>query len=85
MSETIRGRRLERARRDLADPALVDESIFDIASRWGFVSKSHFSRAFRAAYRQSPSDFRREMLASALDKRLTKCAHCATCLRRRRA
>jgi AraC-like DNA-binding protein len=64
VSETIRGRRLERARRDLADPALGHEAIFDIASRWGFVSKSHFSRAFRAAYRQSPSDFRREMLAS---------------------
>ena len=32
--------------------------IFEIASL-KFVSKSHFSRAFRAAYGQSPSDFRR--------------------------
>ena len=60
MSETIRTRRLERARRDLVDRSLSDESIHQIASRWGFVSKSHFSRAFRAAYGQSPSDFRRE-------------------------
>jgi AraC-like DNA-binding protein len=64
VSETIRGRRLERARRDLADPALAHETIFDVASRWGFVSKSHFSRAFRAAFRQSPSDFRRDTLGS---------------------
>jgi AraC-like DNA-binding protein len=58
--ETIRSRRLERARRDLADRALDDESIFAIAARWGFVSKSHFSRCFRAAYGRSPSEFRRE-------------------------
>jgi AraC-like DNA-binding protein len=58
--ETIRTRRLERARRDLVDRSLSDESIYEIASRWGFVSKSHFSRAFRAAYGQSPSEFRRE-------------------------
>ena len=58
--ETIRTRRLERARRDLVDRSLSDESIHQIASRWGFVSKSHFSRAFRAAYGQSPSDLRRE-------------------------
>jgi AraC-like DNA-binding protein len=57
--ETIRSRRLERARRDLADQALVGESIFEIAARWGFVSKSHFSRAFRAAYGTSPSALRR--------------------------
>ena len=58
--ETIRTRRLERARRDLVDRTLADESIFDIALRWGFVSKSHFSRSFRAAYGQSPSDVRRD-------------------------
>jgi AraC-like DNA-binding protein len=58
--EMIRSRRLERARRDLADAALADESIFEIAARWGFVSKSHFSRAFRAAYGCSPSELRRE-------------------------
>jgi AraC-like DNA-binding protein len=62
VAETIRTRRLERSRRDLADAALDHESIFDIASRWGFVSKSHFSRAFRAAYGQAPSDFRRDAL-----------------------
>ena len=58
--ETIRSRRLEQARRDLADRALADEPIHEIAARWGFASKSHFSRAFRAAYGRSPSDVRRE-------------------------
>lgn len=58
--ETIRTRRLERARRDLVDGSLAHESIFDIATRWGFVSKSHFSRSFRAAYGVSPSELRRD-------------------------
>jgi AraC-like DNA-binding protein len=54
VSETIRTKRLDRARRDLNDPALAHESVFAVASRWGFVSPSHFSRAFRAAYDESP-------------------------------
>jgi AraC-like DNA-binding protein len=58
--ETIRSRRLERARRDLCDHALAGEPIHEIATRWGFVSKSHFSRSFRAVYGRSPRDIRRE-------------------------
>jgi AraC-like DNA-binding protein len=56
---TIRARRLERCRRDLLDPAFCDEPIARIAMRWGFVSPAHFSRAFRTAYGQSPSEARR--------------------------
>ncbi len=62
VQETIRGKRLDRTRRDLIDRSLAGESVFDIASRWGFRSASHFSRAFRAAYGQSPTDFRRGIL-----------------------
>jgi AraC-like DNA-binding protein len=56
--ESIRLRRLERCRRDLLDPRLAGQSILQIASRWGFVSAAHFSRAFRAAYGVAPSDLR---------------------------
>ncbi|MEU8386459.1 helix-turn-helix domain-containing protein [Streptosporangium sp. NPDC048865] len=54
----IRERRLERCRRDLADPSLRDRSIHAIAARWGFTDKAHFSRAFRARYDMTPSDCR---------------------------
>ncbi|WP_329093679.1 MULTISPECIES: helix-turn-helix domain-containing protein [unclassified Streptosporangium] len=54
----IRERRLEHCRRDLADPSLRSRSIHAIATRWGFINKAHFSRAFRARYDMTPSDYR---------------------------
>ncbi|MCI4043581.1 helix-turn-helix domain-containing protein [Streptomyces sp. TRM75563] len=54
----IRSRRLERARRDLADPALVHTPLHTIAARCGFGAPAHFSRVFRAAHGMSPSDYR---------------------------
>jgi AraC-like DNA-binding protein len=56
----IRASRLERCRRDLLDPALSDETILVIASRWGLPGPQHFSRLFRSEYGCSPSEFRRE-------------------------
>ena len=50
VTETIRDARLERCRRDLADPRLADRTILDIALSSGFTSAAHFSRAFRAHY-----------------------------------
>jgi AraC-like DNA-binding protein len=55
----IRERRLERCRRDLADPALADRSVTAIATRWGLTDPAHFSRAFRAAYGLPPAEYRR--------------------------
>jgi AraC-like DNA-binding protein len=55
----IRERRLERCRRDLADPALGDRSVSAIAARWGLSDPAHFSHAFRAAYGISPTAYRR--------------------------
>ena len=55
----IRTARLDRSRRDLADPDLRSETILEIASRWGLPSPQHFSRLFRSAYGCSPSDYRR--------------------------
>ncbi|MGW1890606.1 AraC-like ligand-binding domain-containing protein [Streptomyces sp. NPDC002004] len=55
----IRRRRLEAARRDLADPALAEVPVHAVASRWGFVRASDFSRSFKAAYGVAPGEFRR--------------------------
>ncbi|MFF0869975.1 helix-turn-helix domain-containing protein [Nonomuraea sp. NPDC003560] len=54
----IRERRLERCRRDLAEPHLAGYPINAIAARWGFTSPAHFSQAFRSAYGMSPREFR---------------------------
>ncbi|MGW2896743.1 AraC-like ligand-binding domain-containing protein [Streptomyces sp. NPDC001212] len=54
----IRNRRLERCRRDLADPLLLARPVQAVAARWGFTSPAHFSRAFRAAYDMSPREYR---------------------------
>ena len=55
VGETIRHRRLERARREVAASMA---SIASIASRWGFADSSHFSRAFKAQFGLSPRAFR---------------------------
>ncbi|MFK0221201.1 helix-turn-helix domain-containing protein [Streptomyces vinaceus] len=49
--------RLERCRRDLARPARSVSTVAAVAQRWGFVSPSHFSRAFRAAYGMTPREW----------------------------
>ncbi|ABK04879.1 AraC-like DNA-binding protein [Arthrobacter sp. PvP102] len=55
----IRSQRLERIRRDLRDPLLNGTSVGAVAARWGFLDAAHFSRTFRDAYGESPSDWRR--------------------------
>ncbi|MBW8486814.1 helix-turn-helix domain-containing protein [Actinomadura parmotrematis] len=62
VAATIRRRRLERCRADLASPALRHRSVQDVAARWGFASATAFSRAFRAAYGVAPSEHRRRAL-----------------------
>lgn len=49
-------RRLTRCYADLARSA--DDQVFAIATRWGFRSASHFSRAFRREFGVSPRDVR---------------------------
>ncbi|MFC4562446.1 AraC family transcriptional regulator [Nocardiopsis mangrovi] len=60
-SAWVRAQRLERARRDLADPALAHLSVSAIARRWGYTHPATFHRAFRAAYGTSPIDHRDQM------------------------
>ncbi|MGO2110635.1 MAG: helix-turn-helix domain-containing protein [Pseudoclavibacter sp.] len=61
----IRERRLEMCRRDLGDPYLAGESVASIAAKWGFVEPSHFSRAFKARFGNSPRAFREHLAAAA--------------------
>ena len=51
-------RRLERIRQDLADPALAEHSITEIAFGRGFSSSTHFSRSFRARFGCAPREAR---------------------------
>lgn len=50
--------RLDRIRQDLANPALLRQSITDIAFSWGFNSSTHFSRSFRERYGVAPRAYR---------------------------
>ncbi|MFJ6758226.1 MULTISPECIES: helix-turn-helix domain-containing protein [unclassified Streptomyces] len=59
VSATVRRRRLERCRDDLARPELAGRPVHDIAARWCFGNAAAFSRAFREAYGISPTEFRR--------------------------
>jgi AraC-like DNA-binding protein len=54
----IRERRLERCRRDLANPSNDLRSAASIAAQWGFQDPSHFSRLFRSVYGMTPGDSR---------------------------
>ncbi|WP_370155485.1 helix-turn-helix domain-containing protein [Streptacidiphilus sp. EB129] len=59
----IRSQRLEKARRDLANPALRATPIHAVAARWGIPRASDFSRAFQAAYGLSPREDRHRALS----------------------
>ncbi|MEU6720318.1 AraC family transcriptional regulator [Nonomuraea sp. NPDC046802] len=58
VSAWIRDQRLERTRRDLANAALIEVPIHEIATRWGFGRAGDFSRVFRRAYGVTPREFR---------------------------
>lgn len=59
-------RRLERIRQDLADPALAEHSITEIAFGRGFSSSTHFSRSFRESCGVSPRVYRLLMQGTGL-------------------
>ncbi|MGR4881548.1 helix-turn-helix domain-containing protein [Streptomyces sp. LARHCF249] len=65
VSAAVRRRRLERARADLARADLAGRPVHEIAARWCFTNAPAFSRAFRAAYALSPTEFRRAAAAGA--------------------
>lgn len=58
----VMGQRLKRARSALSDLERA-EPIGNIAHRFGFTDAPHLSRAFRARYGMTPSDYRRMVTA----------------------
>ncbi|MFI1375984.1 helix-turn-helix domain-containing protein [Streptomyces longwoodensis] len=54
----IRAQRMEHCCRDLADPMRRHQPIAAIAARWGFPRPPDFTRAFRARYDITPSEYR---------------------------
>ncbi|MET9878593.1 helix-turn-helix domain-containing protein [Actinacidiphila glaucinigra] len=55
-AQYIRQRRLERARLDLLASA-GRPNITEIAAHWCFADASHFTRAFKSQYGQTPTEF----------------------------
>jgi AraC-like DNA-binding protein len=60
VSAWIRHRRLDRCRRDLADPGLAGQPIHAVAARWGFTDNAHFTRLFTAAVGMGPLAYRQD-------------------------
>lgn len=63
----VRRRRLEAVQRELKHPANDAEPLGVIAARWGFADQTHFSRSFRAAFAETPTDYRRRVMAGRTD------------------
>lgn len=59
----IRSRRLEKCYLALSDPTQLHDTVAAIGARWGFTDSSHFSRAFKQVYRETPGAVRRRALA----------------------
>lgn len=64
VAATIRLRRLEACRADLADPDLAHHAIGEIAYRWGFNQAAHFSRLFKQAFGLTPGEWRAQQRPS---------------------
>jgi AraC-like DNA-binding protein len=60
LGERIHATRLARVRSALQDPLRSHHTIARIANDFGFTDPAHFSRAFRAAYGCTPSEFRHQ-------------------------
>ncbi|MFB7677017.1 helix-turn-helix domain-containing protein [Kitasatospora purpeofusca] len=67
VGQWVRGRRLDACRRELGRPSRRQASVAAVAHRWGFVSHSHFSRAFRDAFGVSPREWQAHAARSESD------------------
>lgn len=62
LTAVIRSRRLAAARAALADPARAEETITEIAVRYGMTDSAGFSRRFHSAFGVAPREYRRQSL-----------------------
>lgn len=62
VSAWVRSQRLERCAADLANPALAQQSITQIAHRWGFNDLGHFGKLLHRKFGASPREYRRRHL-----------------------
>ncbi|MEV0032562.1 helix-turn-helix domain-containing protein [Nocardia sp. NPDC050793] len=67
--DLIRSRRLERCRRDLADPNMGHWSISAICARHGLHNLSHFSHMFKERFGVAPREYRSSRRGAAADPR----------------
>ena len=58
VSELIWARRLDQAKRDLADPQLSHIAVTGIGYDVGYKDAAHFSRSFKAKFGLTPRDYR---------------------------
>ena len=63
-SDFVLEQRLERVRRLLADPNLVDRTIASLAFSAGFGDLSYFNKAFRRRFSATPSEVRAQTVAA---------------------
>ena len=59
----IRAVRLAAIRADLADPVHRQETVHTISARYGLTDPAHVSKSFKAEFGETPSAFRRRLLA----------------------
>jgi AraC-like DNA-binding protein len=59
LADWVRTQRLAGAARELARTADPEQTIAEVAYRWGFADHATFTRAFRRSYGLSPRDYRR--------------------------
>lgn len=76
----IRRRRLERVRRDLADPDLSATTISALAARWGFSCGADFSRIFRRTYGVTPREYKSQLRRAAEQQRAERESCCPECV-----
>jgi AraC family transcriptional activator of tynA and feaB len=67
---TVRRMRLDRAHRDLRDPARAGLRVIDVAADAGFADVTSFHRAFKQVYGRTPAQVRNQATVSQI--RLTK-------------